>query len=344
MKKILFILAMFALLLIIPAIFALQSCSNSDSVGWIRVKGNKFVDSRGKEIVFRGLCFADAVDIDRAGHWDSIFFNEAKNWGANIVRFALHPSSIRNNGWDETLEVLDRGVALAKKAGLYVIMDWHSIGNLKDELFTDTRNYVTTQEETFRFWRDVAKRYKDEPTVAMYELFNEPTVSGRTLGTCTWDEWKALCERLIDAIREQNPKALCLVAGFNWAYDLTEVIASPVNRENIGYVSHPYPMKREEPWPEKWDADFGHVAKTYPVICTEVGYCLADERGAHVPVIATDNYGEVITKYFEERGISFTAWCFHNSWAPTLFSDWNFTPTTSGRFFKRYLQQSANIK
>ena len=100
-------------------------------------------------------------------------------------------------------------------------------------------------------------------------------------------------------------------------------------------------MKRPEPWEEKWEKDFGYVADTYPVICTEIGYCLENERGAHVPVMSTDVYGEHITKYFEKKGISFTVWCFDTSWAPMLISDWDFTPTTQGRFFKAYLQGKA---
>jgi hypothetical protein len=100
-------------------------------------------------------------------------------------------------------------------------------------------------------------------------------------------------------------------------------------------------MKREQPWEEQWEADFGFVADTYPVICTEIGFCLENELGAHIPVISTEVYGEHITKYFEEKGISFTVWCFDTSWSPTLIADWDFTPTTQGRFFKDYLQKKA---
>ena len=42
-----------------------------------------------------------------------------------------------------------------------------------------------------------------------------------------------------------------------------------------------------------------------------------------------------------KKGISFTVWCFDPNWAPMLFSDWDFTPTTQGRFFKAYLQGQA---
>lgn len=32
--------------------------------------------------------------------------------------------------------------------------------------------------------------YKDNPTVAFFELFNEPTEYNGTLCTCTWTQWK----------------------------------------------------------------------------------------------------------------------------------------------------------
>jgi aryl-phospho-beta-D-glucosidase BglC (GH1 family) len=243
-------------------------------------------------------------------------------------------------GWDRTFQAMDQGIEWAKQHGMYVIMDWHSIGNLKDERYTSGM-YNTTKAETFRFWRTVALRYKDEPTVALYEIFNEPTVTAPNVGTCSWTEWKQLQEQIIDTIRTYNPKAICLCAGFNWAYDLTPIAKEPIARTGVAYVSHPYPMKRNEPWEEQWEKDFGYVADTYPVICTEIGFCLENEPGAHIPVMSTDVYGEHITRYFEKKGISFTVWCFDTSWAPMLISDWNFTPTTQGRFFKAYLQSKA---
>ena len=322
---------------IVIAVFALASCCKSTQ-GWVKVEGNKFIDPQGNEIVFRGLCFSDPVKLVRDGQWTERYFQEAADWGANIVRFAVHPTNLNSLGWEETFSAMDQGIEWAKKYGLYVIMDWHSIGNLKDEDFM-LPMYNTTKEETFKFWRTVAERYKKEPTVALYEIYNEPTVThAGAAGTCTWTEWKQLQEQIIDAIRAINPNAVCLCAGFNWAYDLTPVATEPIDRPNIAYVSHPYPMKREQPWEEQWEQDYGFVADTYPVICTEIGYCLEDEPGAHVPVMSTDVYGEHITKYFEEKGISFTIWCFDVDWAPMLITDWDFTPSTQGRFFKAYLQ------
>lgn len=309
----------------------------------IHAEGNKFVNAEGQTVVFQGVCMSDPVKLINDGHWNKEYFRQAKEYGANIVRFAVHPQNINRHGWIETFLAMDKGIEWAKEYGMYVIMDWHSIGNLKDEKFTN-RMYDTTLEETLRFWRLVAQRYKNEPAVALYEIFNEPTVSGKDLGKCTWTEWRDMQEEIIDAIREKNPDALCICAGHNWAYDLTGVAKEPIRRSNIGYVSHPYPMKRNQPWEEQWEKDFGYVADSYPVICTEIGYCLENEKGAHVPVMSTDVYGDHITSYLEKKGISFTVWCFDPHWAPTILTDWNYNLSTQGRYFKKYLNRNKPEK
>lgn len=317
----------------------LTACSSQTSDKWVRVEGNRFIAPDGNELIFRGLCFSDPVKLLSDGQWTERHFAEAADWGANVVRFAVHPVHINSLGWEETFKTMDQGIEWAKKHNLYVIMDWHSIGNLKDAKFTNEM-YNTNLEETFRFWRTAAQRYANEPAVALYEIFNEPTVTGEDTGECTWEEWKGIQEQIIDTIRVYNPKAVCLCAGFNWAYDLTPIADAPIARENVAYVSHPYPMKREKPWEAQWEADFGYVADTYPVICTEIGFCHADEYGAHIPVISDVSYGEAITRYFEKKGISFTVWCFDPHWSPCLIEDWSYTPTTQGRFFKAYLQNN----
>lgn len=76
------------------------------------------------------------------------------------------------------------------------------------------------------------------------------------------------------------------------------------------------------------------------MILTEIGFCGADEKGAHVPVISDESYGDAITKYCADKGISYTVWCFDPQWAPMLISDWNFTLTRQGRYFKKALQKS----
>ena len=246
----------------------------------------------------------------------------------------------RGANWERRnyIKLLDQGIVWAKELGMYVIIDWHSIGNLRTEMYQNDM-YETTQKETFEFWRTMAKQYKDSTTVAFFELFNEPTIYNGQLGQCTWPQWKALVEEMIGIIRAHGATTVLLVGGFNWAYDLKPVATDPINAEGIGYVSHPYPMKRSKPWEKQWTEDWGFVAEKYPLILTEIGFCGADDRGAHVPVISDESYGDAITKYCKERGISYTVWVFDPNWSPMLFTDWSFTPSRQGKYFKSALQK-----
>ncbi|CAA9252249.1 MAG: GH5_26 / GH5 / GH5_46 / GH5_25 / GH5_40 / G H5_39 / GH5_4 / GH5_22 / GH5_1 [uncultured Adhaeribacter sp.] len=304
----------------------------------VSVQGNKFVTADGKTIVFRGLDTSDPDKLQRDNHWNKEYFEAMKSWGANIVRFPVHPNAWRKQGPENYLKLLDQGVQWATELGLYVIIDWHSIGNLRSELYQSPM-YETTKKETLEFWRTMAKHYKGNTTIALFELFNEPTVMGGQAGTCTWPQWKELMEEMIVVIRANGSKAVPLVAGFNWAYDLVPVGQDPINAEGIAYVSHPYPMKREKPWEPQWTLDWGFVAKKYPVILTEIGFSGPDEKGAHVPVISDESYGDAITKYADAHGISYTVWVFDPQWAPMLISDWEYTPTRQGRYFKAALQK-----
>ena len=124
---------------IVAAVALTLAASCSTREGWVKVEGNKFIDPQGNELIFRGLCFSDPVKLVREGQWNERYFAEAADWGANVVRFAVHPTNLNALGWDETFAAMDQGIEWAKRHGLYVIMDWHSIGNLKDELYTSWR-------------------------------------------------------------------------------------------------------------------------------------------------------------------------------------------------------------
>lgn len=305
---------------------------------FIRVEGNHFVDEDGDVFVFRGVSFSDPDKLEREGHWNRAYFEAARSWNANVVRFPVHPRAWRERGEAAYLRLLDQGIEWAGELGMYVIIDWHSIGNLRTELFQHPM-YHTTRTETFRFWKTIAARYANNPVVAFYELFNEPTRYNGTLGRMTWAEYKALMEEIISIIYAHDTSVIPLVGGFNWAYDLTDVKDAPIDFPGVAYVTHPYPQKREQPWEEKWERDWGFVADTYPVVATEFGFMGEDGRGAHVPVIGDETYGEAIIGYFEEKGISWTAWVFDPVWSPQLIESWEFEPSRQGRFFKEKLMQ-----
>lgn len=302
----------------------------------ITVKKNQFVNDKGEVVVFRGFNTSDPAKLSRSGHWTRQYFEEAKAWGANCLRFPVHPSAWRELGEANYLKLLDQGIEWAESLGMYVIIDWHSIGNLRMGLFQN-QGYYTTLQETNNFWRTMAERYAGRSSVPFFELFNEPTDMGGRLGSITWQQWKEINADLIRLIRSWDPDKIVLVAGFDWAYDLTPVRSEPLPFENIAYVSHPYPMKRQKPWEPQWEKDWGFVADTYPVFATEIGFCYPTDKGAHVPVMADEEYGRRIVEYCASKGISWMVWVFDPDWAPMMFSDWNYTPTHQGAFFKSVL-------
>jgi hypothetical protein len=309
----------------------------------IAVKGNRFVDPDGKTVLFRGLAIADPDRLETDGHWNRDLFVKVKEMGANIVRLPVHPAAWRGRTPVEYLKLLDQAVGWCTEMDMYVMMDWHSIGNLETEVFQDPM-YDTTKHETYNFWRTIARRYAGHNTVAFYELFNEPTTFNNQLGPVSWTDWKKTMEELIIMIKANNPQAIPLVAGFDWAYDLTPVILSPIAAEGIGYTVHPYSNKRQKPWEPRWEEDFGFAAGKYPVFATEFGG-FARPGATTAPAAPTTAaagfgraadpaYGPGIIKYLEGKGISWTVWCFDPSWGPTLIRNWSFDLNASGEFAK----------
>jgi hypothetical protein len=302
----------------------------------ISVRGNHFVDPEGKPVLFRGVNIGDPDKIESQGHWSEDFFVKVKETGATVVRIPVHPVAWRARGTKNYLALLDQAVEWSTDLGLYVDIDWHSIGNLKQGLFQDPM-YETSLSETFNFWRTMAAHFNGNHTVAFFELFNEPTLYSGQLGSMTWDEWRQINEQMIAIIRAFNSQAIPLVAGLDWAYDLTPLRDNPIRAERIGYVTHPYPMKRTQPWPPKWEEDFGFAALRYPVIATEIGF--DTKFGSKEESVA---YGPQITGYLESRGIGWVVWCFDPDWGPSMISSWDtFALTDEGKYFSEVMRAKA---
>jgi hypothetical protein len=299
----------------------------------IKVVGNHFVDASGNTVVFQGVNISDPDKLETNGHFERRLFEEIARWGANVVRIPVHPAAWRARGKDAYFALLDQALVWATELDLYVVVDWHSIGNLINGMYQHPM-YETSQPETYAFFRDVAFRYADVPTLAFYELFNEPTVRRGRLGVAPWEKWKAINEELVGIVQTHDTDAIALIAGFDYAYDLRPIAAQPIARTNIAYVSHPYPTKTQAPYEQNWDAAFGFAARKYPLFATEIGYMAAGDPGAHSPAIDDGSYGPRITKYLADKGASWVAWCFDPDWAPQLIKDWDFTPTPAGATFR----------
>lgn len=344
----------FGIIVTVIFVFLFASCENGKHIPvshpeiiksapptLLTVNGNKIINAKGLAKSLRGLNICYPSLIKQLGYWNEDYFKKLSEWGVELVRVPIDPGSYRALGADGTFLLLDEAIAWAKKYGMYTIIDWHSVGNPISGIFQPEygESMRTTPAEMKEFWAAAAARYASEPAAAFYEIFNEPSAMGWLGGSLSWLQWKTLMDEVIDIIYEQNPRAIPVVAGLDWAFDLTSAGASPLRNTGVAYAAHPYPGHAGQPWESNWESSFGYMADTYPMILTEFGY---DPDDIILPSVykADDDYGRRIIAYAKLKGMSWTAFvfCKCDGWPMPLFTEWtNYTPTKSGSFFRSKL-------
>ena len=107
---------------------------------------------------------------------------------------------------------LDKAVEWAEKHQLYVMLDFHgAVGGQSPWDHTGTLSEIEFfrnpefQKRTARLWREIAKRYKDNPTVWAYDLLNEP------FSAADQQNWADVHDVLYDAIREVDPQKIVIM-------------------------------------------------------------------------------------------------------------------------------------
>ncbi len=304
------------------------------------ISGNKILDDKGSEFVFRGVNILDPADMDlNYNKVNDDYFSNIAAWKAKIIRIPIHPAYYKYYGSAKYLALLDRVLDLAAKYKLYAIIDFHSIGFPPSTTYMDLEPagmpfsgsiYAYTDQELMSFWSDIAGHYQFDSRVAFYEIFNEPTAESGATDSKSWQDWKIKSESIIDEIRAVDSDCKVIVGGINYAYDLEFAALNPVNRPNIVYATHPYPNESLS-----WDAAFGNLKSNYPIFATEFGFDPGAAPGIHYK--ADSQYGNDIINYLEAKKISWTVWNFSPIYDPKLLSDWNYNPTSSGLLFKTYL-------
>ena len=107
--KSLLIIATLIIFLVTPTI------CNSNTLPKIKVEGKNFVTEKGEVIRLKGVSFSDPDKLEKAGQWNQRYFQEAKSWGCNVVRFAIHPTALNKRGWDNYFKLVDDGVKSAEE-------------------------------------------------------------------------------------------------------------------------------------------------------------------------------------------------------------------------------------
>jgi hypothetical protein len=353
-----------------------QAAGNNDvrpaitqSSGPYTVKGNQILDSKGSPYLFHGVG-RDSLEYDCTGdgffdsqHLSYMGYGHNGNgityWDANTVRLpvtegywfnAFAPKKCTPAIYQQFIK---NTVDALTKLNLNVIIDlqWTDAGG---QATGGGAAWSMPDSDSVKFWTQVATTYASYSNV-VFELFNEPHP---TLGD--WKCWQTGCaitgdssyvvdcncmqtwsyqavgmQALVNAVRGAGANNLVLVAGMDWGYDLSGIVQNPITGSNVVYDTHPYPYQEKQP--STWDASFGNISKTYPVISAENGQ-----------YDCATNYMSRLFAYFDAHSIGWVGWAWAISGSspcgyPQLITDFNGTPApNTGVLIYQYLTSYAN--
>lgn len=263
------------------------------SAGRLHVKGTKLVDKKGHEVQLRGVSTHGLSWYPQYVN-DKCFAQLHDKWGANVVRLAVYTEEY--NGYcsgdaknrSDLKKLIKKGVKLAKKHKMYVIVDWHILSD---------GNPNSHKKEAKAFFKEMSKEFKDYNDV-IYEICNEPNN-----GT-SWKEIKSYAKSVISTIRENDKKAVIVVGTPTWSQDVDQAAADPIKGENLMYALHFYAATHKADLRNKMTAA---INKGLPVFVTEYGICDASGNGA----IAKEEANRWV-QTMDEYGVSYIAWNLSN--------------------------------
>ena len=172
-----------------------------------------------------------------------------KNAGFNLVRVPVWwgqfylLNNISPSGWrSDAFTVLDNLVAEAGARGIYVIIDMHgAVGSQSTSGDTGQQNTNTywsnsnNQGNTAYMWWEIANHYNGNPTIAGYDLLNEPT--GAPNNTAVINAQNSLYQ----TVRSADPNHIVIFEGTwgNWDWSM---LPSPASQgwTNVVYQMHEY--------------------------------------------------------------------------------------------------------
>jgi hypothetical protein len=147
---------------------------------------------------------------------------------------------------EEGFALLDKLVAWCKTQGVYVILDMHGApGGQTGQNIDDSANdqpelfqQIKFQDRLVELWKSIARRYKDEPAVAGYDLLNEPLPARTGAAKAHKAQLEPLYQRITKGIREVDAKHIIILEGVDWANDWS-VFSKPFDK-NLVYQFHYY--------------------------------------------------------------------------------------------------------
>ena len=171
-------------------------------------------------------------------HFTKADMDALGGWGFNAVRLPMHyalfldPSPAGTDRWNEDgFRRLDRLLEWAAANRMWVILDLHAApGGQGTDLAISDRDpaqpslwdSAENQRRTVALWRELARRYANNPWIGGYDILNEPNWDfdgpggGHGCNDRTNKPITALYRRITSAIREHDRNHLIVIEGNCW--------------------------------------------------------------------------------------------------------------------------------
>jgi len=229
--------------------------------GFLSTRGTSIVDSAGQAIVLRGINYPGYAQ-DHPGLHNSMAYSTFAGNEFNVVRLPLSWANLEPQPGAFNSEYLsshvDQDVQWAKSAGIYVILDMHQsdwAGRFGGEGAPDwmVENYAANvtgmrhaasdfwsntnlQDHLVQVWVKIAQHYANEPTIAGYDLFNEPWIFTSVIpGLNATRALEAFYIRTIQAVRAVDPNHIIFLEPGS-----VKMFNLPIS--NIVWAPHFYPL------------------------------------------------------------------------------------------------------
>lgn len=226
-----------------PKIVQAKDVPEPTTDDWLYVKGNKIVDSEGKEVWLTGVNWfgyntgTNTFDGLWACDLNSSVASIADR-GFNLLRVPIstelikqwsngeYPSANFNQATNSylvgmnSLEIFDYVVGQCRANGIKIMIDIHcaktdSMGHMKNMWYEGN----ISEKDYLDSLKWIAKRYKNDDTIIAYDLKNEPHGKANESPRAKWDDstdsdnWKYIAEKAAKSVFAGNPNALVMVEG-----------------------------------------------------------------------------------------------------------------------------------
>lgn len=203
----------------------------------------------------------ELIDVYQDNYWTTTDFDNLANLGVNCIRLPfwyMNFVDFNGNYIDGCFDRIDWFIEQAGQRGMYVILDFHGApgsqngsdhsgvdgGDNKEgasEFFFGSNAY-NNQQLYYDIWYKIAQRYAGNPTVAGYDLLNEPYCTYRYSSNRSESELHATLWSIYniayDVIRSADKDHVIIMEATWDAWDLPN--PSDYGWENVMYEYHNY--------------------------------------------------------------------------------------------------------